>query len=151
MEDSAPESLEFERLKEHFEPMIKTSSLSASTSGAVPSSAAQSHHLHTSSITAAASAALARDIPGVGRYNPHTRSVRGKEKSTNKDELPEYRSRLNISTASSLGSGGGEADVQFLTHLEQISEVASLEQRWENSWATSPKTVYGSLYVTGKI
>lgn len=141
-EDSAPDSLEFERLKEHFEPVIRASNLSTSTSGAVPSSAAQSHHLHTSSITAAASAALARDIPGVGRYNPHMRASRvGKDRSANKDELPEYKSRLNITTVSSLGTGGGDADVEFLRHLEGISEAASLEQRWDCSWAASLKTI----------
>ena len=140
-EDSAPDSLEFERLKEHFEPVIRASSLSSSTS-AVPSSSAHSHH-HTNSVTAAASAALARDIPGVGKYNPLTRSQRGgsgKDKTANKDEMPEYRSRVESSTASTLGSGGGEADVDFMRHMESISEVASLEQRWEQSWATSLMT-----------
>lgn len=139
-EDSAPDSLEFERLKEHFEPVIRASSLSASTSGAVPSSAAHSHHLHTNSITAAASAALARDIPGVSKYNPHMRAGRGgsgKDKSANKDEMPEYKSRVDISTASALGSGGGDNDIEFMRHLEMIPEVASLEQRWEGSWVTS--------------
>ncbi|KAJ7601201.1 dynactin p62 family-domain-containing protein [Mycena floridula] len=142
-EDSAPDSLEFERLKEHFEPVLRAStSLTASTSGAVPSSAARSHHLHTNSITAAASAALARDIPGVGKYNPHMRAGRGgsnKDKSANKDELPEYKSRVDISTASMHGSGGGEHDVEFMRHLEDITQVSGLDQRWENSWATSLK------------
>ncbi|KAG5727917.1 hypothetical protein E4T56_gene8905 [Termitomyces sp. T112] len=63
-EHSMPELLEFDRLKEH----LRAASLSSSTitaSAVAPSSAAHSHHLYSTSITAAASAALARDIPGV--------------------------------------------------------------------------------------
>ncbi|KAF8908859.1 dynactin p62 family-domain-containing protein [Gymnopilus junonius] len=148
-EDSAPDSLEFERLKEHFEPFIRASSLSSSTNPshptAHPSSAAHSHHAHSNSITAAASAALARDVPGVSKYNPlsrstSSRSATGKDRSVNKDEMPEYRSRLEISKASASGTGGGEADVEFMQHLEDIGQVATLEQRWFNSWATPLQT-----------
>ncbi|TFK70935.1 hypothetical protein BDN72DRAFT_887821, partial [Pluteus cervinus] len=148
-EDSAPDNLEFERLKEHFEPFIRASSLSSSTvtAHAVPVTphninSPHSHHLHT--ITAAASAALNRDVPGVSKYNPFARSTnnatgagagrQGKDRSLNKDEAPEYRSRLEISSASGLGGGGGEADVDFMRHLETIDEVATLEQRWATSW-----------------
>lgn len=149
-EDSAPDSLEFERLKDHFEPFIRASSLSSSTTShavAHPSSAAHSHHLHSNSITAAASAALARDIPGVSKYNPLARStssrgigVSGRDRSVNKDEMAEYRSRVEIAKASVVGTGGGDADVEFMRHLENVSEVASLDQRWENSWVTSLQT-----------
>ncbi|KAK0221596.1 dynactin subunit 4 [Armillaria fumosa] len=140
-EDSAPDSLEFEKLKEHFEPVIRASSLSG-VSSAVPSSAAHTHHIRSNSITAAASAALSRDIPGVSKYTPHTRSGRGaaKDKTPNKDEMPEYKSRMDIESASHYGSGGGEADVDFMKHLENISEVASMEQRWTYSWATSSQS-----------
>ncbi|KAJ7653095.1 dynactin p62 family-domain-containing protein [Mycena polygramma] len=112
-EDSAPDSLEFERLKEHFEPVIP-----------------HSHHVRSNSITAAASAALARDIPGVSKYNPLARSGRGgsnKDKSTNKDEMPEYRSRVDIASASARGTGGGEADVDYMRHLENVGETADLK------------------------
>ncbi|KAJ7643894.1 dynactin p62 family-domain-containing protein, partial [Roridomyces roridus] len=144
-EDSAPDSLEFERLKEHFEPVIRASSLSSSTTtapAAHPSSAAHSHRVRTNSITAAASAALARDIPGVGKHNPLARSGNragaggNKDKTANQDEMPEYRSRVDVTSASKLGSGGGEIDVEYMRHLENVGEVASLEQRWMNSWAT---------------
>lgn len=148
-EDSAPESLEFDRLKEHFEPFLRASSLSSSTSNApaaAPSSTAHSHHLHSNSITAAASAALARDIPGVSKYNPLARStstrggIGSKDRSTNKDEMAEYKSRVDITSASGLGSGGGDADVEYMKHLETVGEVATLEQRWTSSWATSLQT-----------
>ncbi|CAK5265736.1 unnamed protein product, partial [Mycena citricolor] len=146
-EDSAPESLEFERLKEHFEPVIRASSLSSSTTNAPASgSGAHSHH-RTNSITAAASAAIARDVPGVGKYNPLARGsgrVGGggatKDKSVNRDEMPDYRSRVDISTASGLGAGGGDLDMEYMRRLEDVAEVASLEQRWGASWATSLRT-----------
>lgn len=135
-EDSAPESLEFERLKEHFEPFLRTSS----SSSALPTSAP--HHSHTSSITAAASAALSRDIPGVSKYNPFTRSRGGRDKTANKDEMPEYRSRVEIATASALGTGGGDTDAEFMRHIETVGEVTSFEQRSTNSWAMSLQTRY---------
>ena len=150
-EDSAPDSLEFDRLKEHFEPFIRASNLSASSS-ANPSSAAHSLHLYSSSITAAASAALARDIPGVAKYTPSfarsTSGRSGRDRSANRDEMSDYRSRLDIATASIVGTGGGDADVEFMKHVENVGDVASLEQRWENSWATSLKTRYVFLLST---
>ncbi|KAF9483489.1 dynactin p62 [Pholiota conissans] len=147
-EDSAPDSLEFERLKEHSEPFLRASSLSSTIGGhapAHPSSAAHSHHAHSNSITAAASAALARDIPGVSKYNPLARSTSGrggsgKDRSKNKDEMPEYRSRVEISKPSATGGGGGEADVELMSHLEDIGYIATLEQRWVNSWVSPLQT-----------
>ena len=124
-EDSAPESLEFERLKEHFEPFLRASS----SSTALPS--ASSHHVHTNPITAAASSALARDIPGVGKYNPLSRSRIGREKAAHRQEYPDYKSRVEVGNAAALS---GEVDVEFLRHLETVSEVAALDQRWTNSW-----------------
>lgn len=136
-EDSAPESLEFERLKEHFEPFLRTSSLSSSSH--LP---AISHHLHTSSATAAASAALARDIPGVSKYSPLGRSRAGRDRTANKDEMPEYKSRVETAVFSQLGGGGDDADVELLRRMETVEEVAKLEQRWGNSWTTPPRPRY---------
>ncbi|KDQ62635.1 hypothetical protein JAAARDRAFT_189929 [Jaapia argillacea MUCL 33604] len=133
-EDSAPESLEFERLKEHFEPFLRASS----SSSPAHHPTASSHHVHTNPITAAASSAISRDVSGVAKYNPLARSRVGKDKSANKDEMPEYRSRVEIGSTSGLG-GGGDVDVEFVKHLEDVSEVANLEQRWVNSWASSPR------------
>ncbi|KAF5380690.1 hypothetical protein D9757_007058 [Collybiopsis confluens] len=140
LEDSAPDALEFDRLKEHFEPILRASSLSPSSSSALPAAGHSRHH--SNPITAAAAAALARDIPGVGKHTPHTRSGRpsGKDRSANKDEIPEYKSRVDISRASTYGSGGGDVDVDFMRRLESLSEVASLEQRWMYSWSTSLET-----------
>ena len=144
-EDSAPDSLEFERLKEHFDPFIRSSLLSSSTSTSQVHNIPHSHSLHSNSVTAAASAALARDIPGVSKYNPLARSTSGrggsgKDRSRNKDEMVEYRSRVDISKASAHGTGGGEVDVIFMSHLEDIGQVATIEQRWVNSWVNPLQT-----------
>ncbi|TCD70787.1 hypothetical protein EIP91_001818 [Steccherinum ochraceum] len=134
-EDSAPESLEFERLKEHFEPFLRAST----SSSAQPSSS--SHHAHLNPITAAASSALARDIPGVSKYNPLARSRSGREKAGNKNEIAEYKARVDAGSTGVSGSGSGaEGDVDFVKHLETVEEVASLDQRWVNSWAPSLHT-----------
>lgn len=134
-EDEAPDSQEFERLKEHFEPILRASSGSSST---LTSTTPQ--HIHSSSITAAASAALAREIPGVSKYNPLSRSRAGKDKSVNKDEMPNYKARLDAIGTDSAGAGGGTHDVEYMRHIENVTEVATLEQRWVNSWTTSLQT-----------
>ena len=132
-------------MKEHFDPFIRASLLSSSTSTNHAATHNTPHSLHSSSVTAAASAALARDIPGVSKYNPLARSTSGrggsgKDRSRNKDEMVEYRSRVDISKASAYGTGGGEADVEFMSHLEDIGQVATLEQRWVNSWVNPLQT-----------
>lgn len=129
-EDSAPEALEYERLKEHFEPFLRASP----SSSTLPSS---SHH-HLNPITAAASSALARDISGVAKYNPMSRSRSGRDKGAAKSDIPDYRARVEAGASNGFALGtGGEADIEFLKHLEVEGEVASLEQRWVNSWSTS--------------
>ncbi|KXN88091.1 Dynactin subunit 4 [Leucoagaricus sp. SymC.cos] len=140
-EDSAPDSLEFDRLKDHFEPFLRASSLSSSITvhAAHPGSAAHSHHLHSTSITAAASAALARDIPGVGKYNPLSRTASGRahrDRTANKDEMPEYKSRVDTASAGISGAGG-DSEVDYMRKLRDIQTVSSLEQRLGNSWAGS--------------
>ena len=132
-------------MKEHFEPFIRASLLSSSTSTNQAAAHNIQHSHSLNSVTTAASAALARDIPGVSKYNPLARSTSGrggsgKDRSRNKDEMVEYRSRIDISKASAYGSGGGEADVIFMTHLEDIGQVATLEQRWINSWVNPLQT-----------
>ena len=89
--------------------------------------------MHTNPITAAASSALARDIPGVGKYNPLSRSRIGRDKAAHRQEYPDYKSRVEIGNAAALS---GEVDVEFLRHMETPSEVAALEQRWTNSWVS---------------
>lgn len=137
-EDSAADSLEFERLKEHFEPFVLRAGAAQSSSVAAGHTS-HSHH-HVNPITAAASSALARDIPGVAKYTPAQPSRKGKGA---RDEMPEYKARVEASSGK--GSGlGGDGDVEFMRGLETVSEVASLDQRWTSSWATSFKSRYAS-------
>ena len=126
-EDSAPDNLEFERLKEHFEPFIRASSASSSASHHLRST----QHTHSNPITAAASDAISRDVPGVNKYNPLSRSRVGRDKP-NRDEMPEYRSRMDISL-----TGSDSANVDNLLRIENSEEIATLEQRWINSWTSS--------------
>ncbi|KAF8583332.1 hypothetical protein K439DRAFT_1617549 [Ramaria rubella] len=130
-EDSAPDSLEFERLKEHFEPFIRASTLAASSNPPPPVST------HVNPVTAAASSALARDIPGVGKYSAVRHGRSRSERNINKDELPSYRSRVEAGASGGLGHGGGEADVDFLMRVDNMNDVATLEQRWVGSWTSS--------------
>ena len=126
-EDSAPDNLEFERLKEHFEPFIRASSASSSASHHLRTN----QHIHSNPITAAASDALSRDVPGVGKYNPLSRSRVGRDKQ-NRDEMPEYRSRMDVSL-----TGTDSSNVENLLRIESPEEIATLEQRWINSWTSS--------------
>jgi dynactin 4 len=132
-EDSAPESLEFERLKEHFEPFLRASSSSASLSS--HSHAAHSHP-PVSPIKAAASSALARDIPGVAKYTP---APRGRRDKGARDDISEYRSRVEV------GGTKDGANVDFMRRLEEVSQVAALGQRWANSWTTTLHSRYAPL------
>ena len=129
-EDSSPDNLEFERLKEHFEPFIRASSASSSTSHHLRTA----QHIHSNPITAAASDAISRDVPGVNKYNPLSRSRVGRDKPK-RDEIPEYRSRMDISLTGSDGS-----NVDNLLRIESPEEIATLEQRWINSWTSSVLT-----------
>lgn len=128
-EDSANDSLEFERLKEHFEPYLRNQ-LAASSS--IHSHLAGSHSLNPAA--AAASSALAREIPGVTKF-ARTRSGRVETK-TMKEDLPEYRSRNTVGLGS-YGLDHGDEDIEFMRLLEEIGETAPIEQRWSSSWTPS--------------
>ena len=116
-EDSAPDSLEFERLKEHFDPFIRASLFSSTGKDRSRSK---------------------DEMVEYRRASLHSSS--GKDRSRNKDEMVEYRSRVDITKASAHGTGGGEVDVIFMSNLEDIGQVATLEQRWINSWVNPLQT-----------
>lgn len=122
-EDSAPVSLEFERLKERFEPFLRASVSPSGLSGH-----SRGVHLHTTPvnpITAAAPSALACDTLGVGKYAlaPHDRRDKGVQ-----DEIHGYHSRVKV------GGTKEGANVDFMQRLEEVLQVAALSQRWANSW-----------------
>lgn len=139
-EDSAPEVLEFERLKEHFATFLRAQQSSSSHQ------ASQSHHrtrqTSLNAATAAASSALARDIPGISK---HRRKDKDRGGSIDKEELPVYKSRIESSSLGILGLGADEDDVEFLKNLDTengIEDVARLEQRWTGSWQGSIHSRY---------
>jgi dynactin 4 len=139
-EDALPDTLEFERLKEHFEPYLRAQLAATSLPGGSAPSLSASTSM--SSATAAAQHALARDIPGLSSstsQHPGLHSHGGrkrKDKSGNKDpeHLAEYRSRIEVGAGGVLGMGGGDEDTDFMRLLEEVNEVASLERRWTSSW-----------------
>ena len=132
-EDTAPDSLEFERLKEHFEPFLRASS-SSGLSG--HPQATHSHPAHINPITAAASSALARDIPGVVKYTP---APRGRRDKGPRDELAEYRSRVEVAGTKDT------SNVDFIRRLEEASQIAALSQRWTSSWTTTLRSRYALI------
>jgi dynactin 4 len=60
--------------------------------------------------------------------------------------MPKYNSRLEIAVASASGTGGGDADVEFMKHIETIGEVTTFEQRCVNSWAMSLQTRFANFH-----
>lgn len=127
-EDSAPETLEFDRLKDHFEPLIRAA-------GSGPSSHASARH---NPITAAASHALAREVHGVPRHQiSKTAGRTGKSKAPG-DPWDTYQARNSASGGDSgLGAAGGAEDVEWMRNLERIEDVAPIEARWDASWSGS--------------
>ncbi|KAG8886213.1 hypothetical protein FRB97_006216 [Tulasnella sp. 331] len=136
IEDGLPDFLEFDRLKEHFEPLIRASSASLQSSTAHHAGTSTSHR---SSATAAAASALARDVPGLRRPSGRTMSNPKPPGNNNGDiwENALYKSRLEAS------SGVGmtlENDIEWLRLMDEVNgleEVADLEKRWLSSWTGS--------------
>jgi dynactin-4 len=127
-EDSAPDNLEFERLKEHFEPYLRNQLAASSTAH---SGLGVSHSLNP--VTASASSALSREIPGVSKFS---RSRSGRVEKPTKEDFPEYRSRIEVGIGG-FGLDQGDEDAEFMRLLEEINETAPVEQRWTSSWTPS--------------
>lgn len=130
-EETAPDVVEFERLKEHFEPFLR-----AAPTGGIA-------HAQSNPITSAASSALSRDItiPGLSKYSSLLAGRRGgrndRDKggttSKDKEELAEFRSRWETGA----GASAADGEVDWIKRLEDLGEVATIEQRWIGSWTTS--------------
>ncbi|QRV92344.1 dynactin p62 family domain-containing protein [Ceratobasidium sp. AG-Ba] len=127
-EDSAPETLEFDRLKDHFEPLIRAA-------GSGPAHAVNSRH---NPITAAASHALSREVPGVTRNQAGKGTGRPGKSKTRGDPWDSYIAHTPSSGGETrVGSVGGVEDVEWMRNIEQIEDVAPVEARWDSSWSTS--------------
>ncbi|KAG8711875.1 hypothetical protein FRC09_020373 [Ceratobasidium sp. 395] len=124
-EDSAPETLEFDRLKDHFEPLIR-----AAGSGAATHVTSARHN----PITAAASHALAREVHGVARHQLAKDTGRTGKSKPRGDPWDNYVAH-GPSSGGDTGGGsvGGFDDVEWMRNLERIEEVAPVEARWDAS------------------
>ena len=131
-EDNSYDTLEFDRLKEHFEPLMRNSH-------PPPAAGAHGQHQGTSrvlalnAINAAASSALARDVPGLRKKRV--------DSNVPKDEYGGfYKSHADCVS----GREESIAEVEWLKNLTQeeftLGEVASLQQRWTSSWTQSMRS-----------
>ncbi|KAM0749372.1 dynactin p62 [Meredithblackwellia eburnea MCA 4105] len=134
-EEGAPELAEFDHVKEHLEPFLKRSQAHAPQSTAV----SQTHSAHP-----AASAALLKDIPGLGaRYGSLfglSSRARGAEGKSGRDELEKYEAL----GAAKGGKGKGKAlegkmdqeveKVDKMRNLKDAEDIARLDTRWTSSW-----------------
>jgi dynactin-4 len=133
-EDSAPETLEFDRLKDHFEPLIR-----ASGSGPATHAPSARHN----PITAAASHALAREVHGVARHQLSKNSGRSGKSKPHGDPWDSYVARSPASGGdTNVGSTGGIEEVEWMRNLEHIEDVAPVEARWDASWSVSLRARY---------
>ncbi|CAE6472393.1 unnamed protein product [Rhizoctonia solani] len=131
-EDSAPETLEFDRLKDHFEPLIRASG--SGNTGHTPNA-------RHNPITAAASHALAREVHGVPRIQlPVNKGVGRPSKTKSRiDPWDSYTARSPAAggDAAAVGASGGPEDVEWMRNLDNIEDVAPVEARWDASWSSS--------------
>jgi dynactin-4 len=128
-EDSAPETLEFDRLKDHFEPLIRSS-----TSG----HAGHTPNARHNPITAAASHALAREVHGVSRHQSSKGAGRSSKSKSRVDPWDNYVARSPASGGdASIGASGGPEEVEWMRNLDRIEDVAPIEARWDASWSSS--------------
>ncbi|KAF8755024.1 Dynactin p62 family [Rhizoctonia solani] len=99
-EDSAPETLEFDRLKDHFEPLIRASG--TGNTGHTPNA-------RHNPITAAASHALAREVHGVPRHQLNKGAGRSGKTKPRIDPWDSYIARNPASggDATTVGASGG--------------------------------------------
>lgn len=132
-EDSSPEILEFDHLKEHLEPFLRRGqALQPSTSNP---------HVTASSSTLPSS--LLKDNPSLAtRYGSlfglTSRSRAGEGRGA-KDDLEVYRALENIAKATGVADKGKGIDrdsdsVLQMMEMKDIEEVASLDKRWMLSW-----------------
>ncbi|KAF8311341.1 hypothetical protein DL93DRAFT_2115971 [Clavulina sp. PMI_390] len=139
-EDSSADNLEFERLKEHFEPLVRANQAQAGPAPPVTPGPLHPNVRATpmSAINAAASSALSRDIPGLRRKAAGRESL-GKASSASNDDsaAPTYKARIN----SAAGGVSAQSELDWIREMTQeefvLGDVAKVEQRWGGSWAQS--------------
>jgi dynactin 4 len=152
IEDSQPETLEFERLKEHFEPLIRSSGATGNLL-----QASQHQHHPQSAAQQAASSALSRELPVLRRSlgqrtnssakssAPAAASGSGKKGGRGADSTLPYKARIEVASGMGLIL---DNELEWLRELGKpeteaegfgFSDVSELNQRWAESWAGSIK------------
>lgn len=153
IEDSAPEILELEKLKEYFEPGLRAAQALHSHARA-----SASHNVSLNPIQAAASNALSRDIPSF-KYSSSRRPALSSSTSYRRgttsggqppsagagashhdvdDPATEYKPRIWMSAGGGIGHDAELDWVSKLSPADAQAEVSSLGQRWgsmQYSWA----------------
>lgn len=149
-EDSSADTLEFERLKEHFEPLVRAGQGQAAASGGSANQGGSGIRTTAlSAINAAASSALSRDIPGVRRKgqrageNVGRNALAAATAASNKEDFSKvvYRSRID-SAANGIAV---QSEVDWIREMTQdefsLGDVAPVEHRWLGSWSQSMKAL----------
>lgn len=146
-EDSSADTLEFERLKEHFEPLVRAAQGQASGSGGSTNQGGGHSARPTplSAINAAASSALSRDIPGGrrkgqrGGENSGRNALAAAAAASHKEDFSKavYKSRID----SAANGVTAQSEVDLMRDITQeeftLGEIAPVEHRWLGSWSQS--------------
>lgn len=129
-EDTAPELLEFDHLKDHLEPFLRRSHAHV-PHAPTPATAAAS----------AASASLLKEIPGLqtryGSLFGLSSRARGDGRSAVRDELDPYDA---LGPACGLKGKGRQREdpeqerVRKIRDMDQFEDVAGVEKRWTAAW-----------------
>lgn len=133
-EDNAIDQHELDRLRDHFEPLLRPANLRSSTIHT-------SHSHHSSSAVNAASAALRRDVRGLrqstrSRMNIAQEGKKDKEKEGDGHDYPLFK-------ASEFGRVDEDGEVEWLRALTDVSDVSRLEQRVSSSsWDETSRAEY---------
>ncbi|CED84481.1 Dynactin, subunit p62 [Phaffia rhodozyma] len=132
LEDASPAVLEFEHLRDHYEPHLKA--LSASSHPATAT---------TNKSLLAATSALRRDVPSLRTASSTSRSSRQPAPKFGIEDLRPYEARMDADLpADQIGSGRlGEPElVDWLGAKDSLCDVVGLEARWTNSWRQPVQT-----------
>ena len=121
--------MEFDHLKDHFEPLIRASG--SGHTGHTPNA-------RQNPITAAASHALAREVHGVPRHQLNKGAGRPNKTKSRTDPWDSYVARNPAAGGDATTSAsGGPEDVEWMRNLDSIEDVAPVEARWDASWSSS--------------
>lgn len=153
-EEESPDRLEFDRLRDHFEPFLKAQLAALQHQSLQGAPTTTSHHNTSSARQNAASAALLKDIPSLaassrytsvlastslsrlatGRSHSHTHLSAAAE---SKEDLADYRSLVGSKDLKGKGKSREDERVEFLREgisTGGLDASATLDKRWTDVW-----------------